>query len=206
MRSDNQNRMYPYFAVLLTYLLTSSIVLFFTNNYLYAMIVKLVAVSSLLFIFRKRFRFKIKFDFLAIFTGILIFGIWIGVDNLYPHITLRAPETTFTIFEIILKLLISVAIAPVVEEIFTRFFLLRWVIDKNWEKVEQGKYTFSSFIITVLFFGLSHDRWLAGMITGVIFNLLYYKTKNIESCILAHAIANLALGIFVIYTGSWHFW
>ena len=108
--------------------------------------------------------------------------------------------------EIILKLIISVVLAPVVEEVFTRFFLIRWLVEKNWKKVKLGKYTHLSFIVTVLFFGFSHNRWLPGLITGVILNLLLYKRKNIGSCVLAHGVANLALGIYVIYTGSWHFW
>ena len=83
---------------------------------------------------------------------------------------------------------------------------MRWIIDQNFKKVKLGTYTFISFIGTVLFFALAHGRWLPAMITGVLLNLLIYKKKDINSCIVAHGVANLLLTISIISTGSWHFW
>ena len=198
--------MLSYFIVLLVYLLSDYLVLLFSSSLTLALFVKLILVSGLLVFFRKDFKFRIKFDFLAVVIGIVIFLIWVVIDKFYPHLDIVTSSIQYSTLDIILKLIISVIIASIVEEFFTRFFLIRWLIDHHWEKVELGKYTLFSFIITVLFFGLSHSRWLAGLIVGILLNLLYYKRKNIESCVLAHAVANLALGVYVVYTGNWQFW
>jgi CAAX prenyl protease-like protein len=198
--------MLPYFIVLLVYLLSDYIVLLFSSSLTLALLVKLILVSGLLVFFRKDFKFRIRLDFLAVIIGLVIFLIWVAIDRFYPHLDIVTNSIQYSAVDIVLKFLISVVIASIVEEFFTRFFLIRWLIDHHWQKVELGKYTLFSFIITVLFFGLSHSRWLAGLIVGVLFNLLYYKRKNIESCVLAHSVANLALGIYVVYTGNFGFW
>jgi hypothetical protein len=41
---------------------------------------------------------------------------------------------------------------------------------------------------------------------GIFFNAIYYFTKSIAQCILAHAVANLLLAIYVFLTGNWLFW
>ncbi len=41
---------------------------------------------------------------------------------------------------------------------------------------------------------------------GVAYSLLLYWTKSIYQCILAHAVTNLVLGIYVLQTGYWQFW
>ena len=197
--------MLAYIVSLLVYLLSYPAVFSLTNNLLLALMFKLLATSASLFYFRKSLPFRIRFDILAVLAGALIFFVWVGLDPFYFQSS--DPVAPFSaVLDILLKLTISVALAPVIEEFFTRYFLARILINKNWEKVPLGKYDLLSFIVTVLFFGFSHDRWLAGIVTGILLNLLFYKTKNIESCILAHATANVLLGIFVIYTGSWQFW
>jgi CAAX prenyl protease-like protein len=196
--------MLPYFIILLAYLITESSVFYLTKSIEAAILAKILVTGALLLYYNRYFRFRIKFDLPAILVGIGIAGIWIGLDSLYFH---TAEQTVYySFFAISLKLLAGVVIAPVIEEFFTRFFLIRWVIAKDYMKVALGKFTVVSFLVTVFFFGFSHDRWLAGLIAGVIFNLLFYYRKDIESCVLSHAIANLVLGIYVIYFGQWGFW
>ncbi|MGA7827253.1 MAG: CPBP family glutamic-type intramembrane protease [Geobacteraceae bacterium] len=55
-------------------------------------------------------------------------------------------------------------------------------------------------------FGLEHNLFLAGIMAGIAYNLLLYRTKSLSACILAHGLTNLALGIYVLQTGKWYFW
>lgn len=147
---------------------------------------------------------KIKFDVSAIFVGAIIFLVWIGLEPLHA-----IKETSFipSIASILTRILGGVFVASVVEELFTRSFLMRFIINpNNWQKISIGKYTLFSFLITVLFFGLSHKRWIAGLVIGIILNLYLYKRKDIFSCIQAHAWANLILSVYVIVSSSWYFW
>ncbi|BCO11434.1 Abortive infection protein [Citrifermentans bremense] len=92
------------------------------------------------------------------------------------------------------------------EEIFWRSFLLRYLVDTDFESIPIGSFTWSSFIISTVLFGLEHHFFVAGMIAGVIYSLIVYKTRSIVQCVLAHAITNLALACYVLYTGKWYFW
>ncbi len=197
--------MLTYIITIFGYLISFDFVYLFTGDLTLSLISKILVTAGLLYYFRKDFDFCVKFDFLSVIIGVLIAVIWIGIDPFYSHLV-HAEPYPYTLIDIILKLMIGVVLAPVVEEFFTRFFLLRYIIDKDWKAVKLGKFTPLSFIFTVLFFGISHSRWLAGLITGILLNLLFYKKKNIESVILAHAVANLVLGIYVIYTGDFTFW
>lgn len=198
--------MLEYFVMLFIYLTAYSFSFLLTGSIMASLLAKLAAMAAVLYFFRDKFPFRIKFDFISILSGFVIFIFWVGADGYYPLIGPESPIIYYSVYEIILKFIISVAIAPVAEEFFTRFFLMRWIISKDWQKVPIGKYTFTSFIVTVLFFGLSHSRWLAGIMAGILLNVLLYKKKTIESVILAHAAANFFLGIFVIATGNYQFW
>jgi len=98
------------------------------------------------------------------------------------------------------------AVVPVMEELFWRSFLLRYVISSKFESIPLGMFTPFSFGITVVLFGFEHDLWLAGMVAGAAYNGLLYYTKRLWSCVLAHGTTNLALGIHVLATGEWQWW
>jgi len=61
-------------------------------------------------------------------------------------------------------------------------------------------------VLTTVLFGFEHNLWLAGMMAGAAYNLILYYTKSISQCITAHAVTNLCLGSYVLYTGRWQFW
>ena len=100
----------------------------------------------------------------------------------------------------------AVLVVPLMEELFWRSFLIRYIIDKNFDSVRLGTFTWASFLITAVLFGLEHDYILAGIMAGVFYNLLLYKTRSLAQCVLAHTVTNLALAIYVVSTGKWQFW
>ncbi len=52
-------------------------------------------------------------------------------------------------------------VIPLMEELFCRSFLIRWVVNPDFEKVVFGTFTLGSFASTVVVFGLEHNLWLA---------------------------------------------
>ncbi len=167
---------------------------------------KILIVGGLLLYFRKEYAMKLRLDYLALGAGLVIAALWIGLEGWYPFL-LGTPEMVPTdIAYVILRLSSGVLVAPIIEEFFTRFFLNRALQAADWKKVPLGKFTVLSFAITTAFFGLSHMRWLPGLITGALLNLVLMRQKRIESCVLAHAIANICLGIYVITTGQFFLW
>jgi hypothetical protein len=73
--------------------------------------------------------------------------------------------------------------------------------------VPVGAFSWKSFGITVAMFGLEHGAlWHVGMITGALYNGLLYRTRSLWACVLAHAVTNLLLAVYVLATGKWGYW
>ena len=192
--------MYYYIIPFLVYVISIPLI---ANNYL--LIARVAVLLLLLFLFRKFYKFKLKFDVFSVLIGFVIFLFWILLEGYYPIFGTTSFVPDDNIF-LLVRVFSFVIITPIIEEFFTRNFLARILIKNDWQKVQLGKFTATSFILTVLFFGFSHNRWLPGLIAGILLNYLIYKKKNMNSVIIAHSTANILLAIYIIYTSSWGFW
>jgi uncharacterized protein len=99
-------------------------------------------------------------------------------------------------------------VVPLLEEIFWRGFLLRFLINEDFDRVAFGTFSWLSFAVVAVAFALSHSRpdWVAGLITGMLYNVVAYRTKSLMTCVLTHAVTNLLLGLWIMKTAQWGFW
>lgn len=97
-------------------------------------------------------------------------------------------------------------VVPIMEEIFWRGFLARYLISEDFRSVPQGKFTLFSFAIVTLAFTAVHPEILAALVWGAAINLLYRKTANLWACVAMHSVTNLLLGIYILATGEWQLW
>lgn len=181
---------------------------------------KTIIVAYLLYWYRKQYTELIPKDLLIFPTtlivtslGLLVFVLWIRMDwtlgasgtpagfnpGLLPDGIIRTIMTIFRIAG-------AVLVVPLMEELFWRSFLIRYIIDNNFEKIRIGTFTWGSFLLTVALFGAEHNYIYAGIMAGAAYNLILYRTRSLIQCVLAHAVTNLALAIYVISTGKWQFW
>jgi CAAX prenyl protease-like protein len=107
-----------------------------------------------------------------------------------------------------MRFLRLVIVVPLVEEIFWRGFLLRWLIDPHWERVPFGTFTWTAFLLATAGFALEHQMadWPAALLCGALYNWVAVRTGSLGACVLAHAGTNLLLGVWVMRTGQWGFW
>jgi hypothetical protein len=101
-----------------------------------------------------------------------------------------------------------VIVVPLLEEIFWRGFLLRHLIREPFTEVPFGSFSWLSFSVVTLGFCLEHQPadWVAAALAGTLYNLVAYRTRSLSACVIAHAVTNLLLGIYVMRTGQWGFW
>jgi len=185
--------------------------------YLYP--IKALTAGFMLYVFREHYCELVFKDLInlqsslgACGVGLLVFVFWINMDwtlgsgaplgfdpTLLPG---RTEQITLTSIRVVG----AVVVVPLMEELFWRSFLIRYIIDKNIENVRIGTFTWSSFIFTVVLFGLEHNYFYAGIMAGCFYNILLYRTRSIAQCVLAHAVTNLALSIYVVSKGEWQFW
>lgn len=104
------------------------------------------------------------------------------------------------------RLLGSALVIAVIEEFFWRGFLYRWLVERDFLRVDPARYLPWAFWLTVLLFGLEHDRWLVGMAAGAAYGWLYLRTRDLWAPICAHVCTNLLLGLYVVGAGAWDFW
>jgi CAAX prenyl protease-like protein len=99
-----------------------------------------------------------------------------------------------------------VILVPLVEELFWRGFLARWLIAPDWQRVPLGKFTPMSFAAVTVLFTLAHPEWFAAAAYCALLNGFLYYTRDLWSCIVAHGVSNFLLAVFVIFSGWWWLW
>ena len=150
--------------------------------------------------------------------GLVLFFLWIAIDKHTPHFAFLGARTGFNpnreiatpvgiVFFLFVRFLGLVVVAPVIEEIFYRGFLLRFITDMDdFRRVPVGTFSPLALGVSVALFALSHPEWLAAAVFALALCLLLRWTKNLFACILAHGVTNLLLGVFILHTGQWQYW
>jgi uncharacterized protein len=176
-----------------------------------------VACAALLIWFWRDYEFqqpqRVAF---TISVGVLVFLLWISPQQFFgfpersngfnPDIFAGQPGAYWA--AVVFRFLRLAVVVPFVEEVFWRGFLLRFLIREDFESVPPGTFSWLSFAVVALAFGFSHSKpdWIAALITGMLYNAVAYRTKSLSSCVVAHAITNLLLGIWIMKTKQWGFW
>ncbi|NNG23816.1 CAAX prenyl protease-related protein [Telluria aromaticivorans] len=147
----------------------------------------------------------------AIGAGVLVFVLWINLDASWMTIGMGEgynPSTGGDIDWLLVAIRIAGAalVVPLMEELFWRSFLMRWVEASEFEAVEPARVGLKGLLVSSLLFGFEHSLWLAGIVAGLAYAFLYMRYRNLWSAVLAHAVTNGMLGVWVVATGNWTFW
>lgn len=154
--------------------------------------------------------------------GAAVFVLWIAPDLLFPgyrqsilfsngivghlHSSLQAGEVQ-SWWVLAWRTMRAVVIVPIVEELFWRAWLMRWLINMDFRKVRLGTFAPFAFWMTALLFASEHGPyWDVGLLTGVIYNWWMVRSKSVADCILMHAVTNALLSGYVIATAQWQYW
>ena len=97
-------------------------------------------------------------------------------------------------------------VVPVMEELFWRSFLLRWIDQQDFLSYAPSQISLRAVLISSALFSLEHNQWVAGALASLVYSALYIRSGNLWVPVAAHAVTNLALGVWIISTGNWQFW
>jgi CAAX prenyl protease-like protein len=109
---------------------------------------------------------------------------------------------------LVLRCVRAVILVPIIEELFWRAWLPRWVDSReDFRKVPLGQYTLASFWLTALLFASEHGAmWDVGLAAGLLYNWWMRRTRQLGDLILAHAVTNACLSAYVLARGRWEYW
>jgi hypothetical protein len=111
---------------------------------------------------------------------------------------------------VVLRFLRLVVVVALVEEIFWRGFLMRWIQTQgaDWSKLTLEKCGWLSVLATAGAFALAHagPDTLVALLYGLLAGWVAIRTGNLWAVVIMHATANLALGIFIMGTEWWGLW
>jgi CAAX prenyl protease-like protein len=83
---------------------------------------------------------------------------------------------------------------------------MRWFDDPTFQRVDPRRATRRAILLSTFVFVLVHTLWLAALIAGLAYALLYRATGKLWTAVIAHAVTNGALGLYVVLSGRWEFW
>lgn len=148
----------------------------------------------------------------AIAVGVGVFILWINLDQPWARMgesqgfNPLQPDGSLNIGIVAFRLAGSALVVPVMEELFWRSFILRWIDRSDFLQLPPAKVSTKAFWLTALLFASEHNLLLAGLLAGCAYNLLYMRTRSLWLPVCAHAITNGLLGAWMIYTHHWQFW
>lgn len=179
--------------------------------------VKAVLVALALWYFRGEYReLRVRPALMpllvSILLGGLVFVLWINLDRGWLNLggaagyDPRTPGGGLNWTLVAFRLAGASLVVPLMEELFWRSFLLRWVERQDFLSVTASEIGLRAIVISSLLFGAEHTLWFAGILAGLAYAWLYRTYNNLWAPIAAHATTNLMLGLWVLHGGAWQFW
>lgn len=106
----------------------------------------------------------------------------------------------------VIKLIGSAFVIAPAEEFFFRGWLMRWLTQHDWKALPLRSVSRQAFWVTALVFAFEHDRYLVGLLAGLVYGALAVRTDSLRASVVAHVITNLLLGLYVLTAGDYSFW
>ncbi|WEF35686.1 CAAX prenyl protease-related protein [Pseudoduganella chitinolytica] len=180
--------------------------------------VKTIAVVAVLLAYRRHYSelgwrtLRARHIVQAVLVGIVVLVLWLNLGASWMQVGVSAGYNPTGADGRIDWLLVACRIAgaalvvPVMEELFWRSFLMRWLERHDFLHVYPASVGIKALAVTSILFGIEHNLWLAGIVAGIAYSVVYMRSGNLWSAILAHATTNGLLGVWVVATASWTYW
>ncbi len=154
-------------------------------------------------------------------AGLLGTVLWIGLVR--PFAPADAPALDLD--AAVLRIVAATLLVPIFEEALMRGYVLRLAL--QWDRarpsaqdpfgvalsgsihdVEPGAWSWMAIAVSTAVFTLGHRpfEWPAAIAYGLLMCGLWIYRRDLVGCVVAHAVTNGTLGLYVITTGAWALW
>ena len=161
----------------------------------------------------------IRISPLAVAVGTLGIFIWVGIwhlqleQRLLPEFLQGGSRSSYNPmveiggsggYAFLTVRFIGLALAvPIIEELFMRGFFMRYYTSVHWPTLDYGQISYQAVAIATAFSVAMHPERFAMLVWFTMITLLMYRTRNIWDCIIAHAVTNFLLGLYVVWFDQW---
>jgi CAAX prenyl protease-like protein len=171
--------------------------------------------------------FPLRFDIWGVLAGIVGGALWISICNLQIEKTVLdgvglawiLPERSgFDPFRqltddnwrwvfLLFRFSLLVGVVPIVEELFLRGWLVRFVENQEWYSVALSAVGLPGCVAAAIYGVATHpSEAVAAVVWFSFVSALMIRTGKFWNCVVAHGITNLILGIYIVTWGQWHMW
>lgn len=175
--------------------------------------VRVVAVGATLWLLWPHFRFtNLRPRMLPVLAGVAVFIAWIALvpasaekNSEFAEHLFSAPETLVA-FWLIARLIGSVLIVPIAEELAFRRYIFEFFKSTGSAQTGGGSIQWVPMALSSLLFGGLHSAWLAGTLAGLVYYLVMRRSGKLWDAIVAHMTTNGLLSAYVLVSGNWSYW
>jgi len=149
---------------------------------------------------------------LAAAVGAAAFGAWITFDTGWstfssgPGFSPLREDGSLDVTLVVLRLLGMVAVVPLMEELFWRSLVMRWIDKRDFLALDARTASLAAVAVSSVLFALEHSQWFAGLLAGFGYAWLYRRTGNLRVAVASHALTNGLLGAWILATQDWRYW
>ena len=173
------------------------------DQWLYGL--KVVVVGAVLWWFRDAYRdLASRVSPVSVAVGLAIGAAWVATapqEQTPLAAWLHALPAATAAAWIALRVFGAVVIVPVAEELAFRGYLPRLLSSSRFDIAAPVPFTWLSFVVSSVLFGVLHQRWIAGTLAGAAYALLMYRTGRLSDPIAAHMSSNATIALWAFATG-----
>ncbi len=146
----------------------------------------------------------------AIVTGLLIGVAWVAIPLAAPrdasNVLLKSWGVLAYVGWIVLRCLGAVVVVPICEELTFRGYAARRLTRAEFWTLPFNQLSWLGIVGSAAVFGAIHERWVLGAVTGVVYAWLVRRSGRLADGIVAHALSNAVIAVWVLTTGDWRHW
>jgi exosortase E/protease (VPEID-CTERM system) len=171
-----------------------------------------LAGAAVLWLYRKRFAtLAWRFSWRGAAAGLGVFVLWVAAAHWLlpagPRPVVDTAGQSWSPLWILSRILASVLVIPIVEELAYRGFLLRRLVARDFTAVRFADVGIWPLLLSSAVFGAAHGAmWPAALAAGLVYGVLATRTGRIGEAVCAHATTNALIAAAVVLGSRWELW
>jgi len=187
----------------------------------------ILVTATLVFFWRSYLRqFPLSATWLSVGVGVVGIVVWVGLcslglekqitdlwtksgTSLRSHFNpfVQLPVAWQQVAFLAVRFFGLVIMVPICEELLLRGFLMRYIESPDWWQVNLGRLSLRTMMVAPLYGLATHPaEAIAAVAWFGLVTWLVHRTGKFWDAVIAHAVTNLLLGLYVCIWAQWHFW